>query len=395
MNGRSLKSLVTLFILVLGLLACGNETNNPIEPEDPKDPDETLDYLPEVRKQRLSKGLNLAHWFAQQKNNTLTSSYITMRFKDADFDFIKDAGFTFVRISIDERIAYSSPNSVNTKYLDLLDSYIQGFIDDGIGVLVDLHPTDSFKSKVISDSEFANNIRLFWGKFAKHLSKFDPDYVFFEVMNEPMANQAKTWNEIQEKWVPEIRANAPKHTIVVDGNLRITTDNWDDVAALMSINPFEDKNIVYNLHIYDPFEFTHQGATWGWSTAQYLSGLKYPMDEANCLDIKNKHSDKQDVGWAMDNYIKQDWDKDRIKEVLLPLQSWAKEHDIFITVNEFGAYYPSIGNGKAQYIKDIRELFEELDLGWAIWEYDEGYGIISKNNGVINFSEGIEDALGL
>ncbi|NJN27252.1 MAG: glycoside hydrolase family 5 protein [Cyclobacteriaceae bacterium] len=354
-----------------------------------------LAQLPEIRKTRLSKGLNLAHWFAQQENGDLSKNYIQSRFQDNDFEFIKNSGFTYVRLSVDERILFIDPNLLKTEYLQVLDGYIQKFIDAEIAVLFDFHPTESFKENVHATAATASNVKIFWGKLAAHLSKFDADYLYLEVMNEPSAVLAKDWNDVQKLWVAEIRKNAPAHTIVVDGNLRITKDNWDGIAALTSIEPFADKNIVYNLHLYEPFAFTHQGATWGWEVAQYTTGLEYPMNEANCLEIKSKHSSKIEVGWAMDDYIKQAWNKDRLKAYIQPIADWSAKHNVYITVNEFGAYYYAENEGKLAYLRDMREIMEEKKLGWAVWEYDAGFSIVEKAGGTISFKSGMKSALGL
>lgn len=399
MNFKYLFAIIFSFLLSSCIYSCSKdseaaEDTNKETPKDEENDNTQLDNLPETRKKRLSKGLNLAHWFAQQKEDDYSQEYINNRFTENDFSFIKSSGFTYVRLSINEKIIYIDPYLVNAENAALLDKYIQKFIDNGIGVLVDFHPNDDFKEQIYNSETFANNIMIFWGKFAKHLSKFDPEYVFLEVLNEPSTENATEWNEIQKKWVETIRKNAPKHTIVVDGNLRLTKDNWDDIAAVMSIELFADKNIAYNFHYYQPFEFTHQGATWGWEVAQYTDGLKYPMNEQNCNDIINKNPNNTQVKWAMENYISTNWSKETFKEKMKVIADWSKEHNIFVTTNEIGAYYSAKENGKNQYIKDLREVLEEYGIGWAIWEYDDGFSIVTKDNGNISFDPGIKEALG-
>ncbi|NJM94003.1 MAG: glycoside hydrolase family 5 protein [Cytophagales bacterium] len=391
------RSFILIAIMFISFGCDGEEETTPlVKKENKSNEDKPLATLPEIRKTRLMKGVNLSHWFAQQKNNDLTKEYINGRFSEADFNFIKDGGFTYVRLSVDERILLIEPNILNQEYLTELDGFIQKFLDLGVAVLFDFHPNNDFKDKVHTSSAYATGIKQFWGKLAKHLNKFDPNFLFLEVMNEPMAVNAEDWNLVQKDWVTEIRKNAPQHTIVVDGNLRITENDWDDVAALLSIEPFADKNIVYNFHTYQPFAFTHQGATWGWEVSQHTVGLKYPMDKDNATSLKNKHKDKIEVGWAMDDYIKQGWNKERIKTLLKPAADWANTNGLFVTVNEFGSYYTSNSNGKEAYIKDIREAMDELSIGWAVWDYDEGFGVaVSDDNGAIKFENGMKQALGL
>ena len=406
MKSKKIKINLLLVLLFLGgstlvISSCSSDSSQDTPPKVDgggtvviDDPTKPLDALPTERKVRLKKGINLAHWFSQQENNDLGTSYIDSRFVQADFDFLKISGFTYVRFPVDERILLTEPNTLNTVYLEKMDAFIQKIIAMKVGVLFDFHPTQGFKDKVHANPAYADNIKLFWGKLAKHLSKFDPNYLFFEVMNEPSAETAEQWNKVQETWVTTIRANAPKHTIVVDGNLRITKDDWNDVTAVMSIVPLKDKNIVYNLHYYQPFAFTHQGATWGWEVAKYTEGLLYPMNKTNCINIKNKYSSIAAVGWAMDDYIVQNWNKQTLSTKIKPVADWATSKNICVIVNEFGAYYTAQNNGKTQYLKDMREALEANGIGWCVWEYDKGFGIVTKTGSTISFNAGVKDALG-
>jgi endoglucanase len=67
--------------------------------------------------------------------------------------------------------------------------------------------------------------------------------------------------------------------------------------------------------------------------------------------------------------------------------------------NEFGSYKNyAPRESRLSYIKDIRTVLEKYKIGWAMWEYDEGFGLIdytggSRNNPVIDNE--IASALGL
>ncbi|MBB3697811.1 glycoside hydrolase family 5 protein [Flammeovirga yaeyamensis] len=387
-------------LVILGLLfgsACSSDDEVNVVDPDEDDDDITelpLNEVPQTRIDYLKKGVNLGHWFAQ---TSITEASLNSRFNDADFDFIENSGFTYVRLSIDESvlIAEEDYSQVNPQYLTILEDNIQKFIDRDIAVLFDFHTTDEFKNRVHEDIIFANKIKQFWGVAAKHFKKYDPDMLYFEVFNEPWTLNAEEWYDMQEDWVKVIRSNAPLHTIVVDGNLRVTENNWDDVEAFILQKPLDDKNIVYNLHCYAPMAFTHQAATWGWTTLQYIEGLEWPANTDNANSVKN-NANKVEVTWAMDDYLRINWNKDELGKIIKKVGDWQKKYNVPVTCNEFGVYeYKSPKQSRLLYTQDMREALEENNIGWAVWEYDAGFKVIDRRNGQVVWVDGMQSALGL
>ena len=47
---------------------------------------------------------------------------------------------------------------------------------------------------------------------------------------------------------------------------------------MIDSKPFDDPNIIYTFHYYDPFIFTHQGATWSAKGLPELKGVPFPAD---------------------------------------------------------------------------------------------------------------------
>ena len=53
----------------------------------------------------------------------------------------------------------------------------------------------------------------FWRALAERYTNRDPEYLFFEIVNEPrFLNDAVGWSAIQTRWVKLMREVAPKHT---------------------------------------------------------------------------------------------------------------------------------------------------------------------------------------
>jgi hypothetical protein len=49
-------------------------------------------------------------------------------------------------------------------------------------------------SKLASDNEFVEQFADFWRALARHYASFDPDRVFFEILNKPEGRDAYRWS---------------------------------------------------------------------------------------------------------------------------------------------------------------------------------------------------------
>ena len=385
---------LTIFILLsVPLVSCTDTVDEPPVVQDDGDKLTPLKEVPAIRLERLSRGVNLGHWFAQTE---ISSAQMKNRFSQKDMDFLSSSGFKHVRLSVNEEVVYDkdNPSEIKTKYLSELDKAISDLIEADVAVIFDFHPNDSFKDEVVKDIVFANSVKIFWGAMAKYLTKYDADMLYLEVMNEPMAVNASEWYDIQKTWVPVIRRNAPEHTIILDGNLRTTENNWNDVEAFILQEKVSDPNVVYNFHFYMPMAFTHQAATWGWEALRFFEGLIYPPKESNVNSLKTTILN-QEALWGLDNYLNDAWDADKIANVLDKAAKWAEDNNAHITCNEFGVYdWKTPKESRLTYMSDVREILEKHDIGWSIWEYDDGFGVVQRDEeGNVTFEEGIETAV--
>jgi len=76
-----------------------------------------------------------------------------------------------------------------------------GNLDDTdlLAVVFDVHPSDEFKLKLRTDDRHVEAFAEFWRALARHLSARDPERLFLEIINEPMAEDAYRWMGIQAR----------------------------------------------------------------------------------------------------------------------------------------------------------------------------------------------------
>jgi hypothetical protein len=62
--------------------------------------------------------------------------------------------------------------------------------------------------------------------------------------------------------------------------------------------------------------------------------------------------------------------------------AWGRDNHIPLICNEFGAYRSfSDPVSRANWIHDVRTALEEDGIGWAMWDYRGGFGVVTKQDG--------------
>src|SRR5207302_5411690 len=221
------------------------------------------------RAQHLRHGINASEWFAQSSDYSAQrlSTYTTLD----DISLIHKLGFDHIRLSIDPAIFDCRGPWHDCERVKMLDAVVAKALDQHLAVVIDLHPDEQFKRQLATDNFSADQFRLLWGSIAAHFAALDPELVIFEILNEPEDRDPYRWSGIEARVIEEIRRNAPRHTIIVAGA------RYFDIGELILLPQFNDGNLIYNFHYYEPHLFTHQGASWGVPFWIKLRDVPYPL----------------------------------------------------------------------------------------------------------------------
>ncbi len=363
----------------------------------------TTSNLPEqenpltTRFDRLTRGINLSHWFAQSEtyNPIHMETFIT----DDDLDVLDNLGFEHVRLPVDPSLLIDLNNSqsLNTEYLGYLDLALDRILERDLAVIVDLQANDDFKHSLATDDDFVDTFTQFAGALAQHISVRNPELVFLEVLNEPSFNffageatdPVQRWDWVQKEILGAFRSGAPEHTAIATGH------DWSSIDGLRQITPVADPNVVYNFHFYEPMTFTHQGADWIDEHFKLIWNLPYPYNPVECDAVIFQMTDETLRNVAQ-SYCDEQWNADRIKARIGLAAAWAAEHNVHLTANEFGVYRNLVQEeDRAAWISDVRSTLEEYDIGWAMWDYTGGFGLFDKVNEERILNQSMVEALGL
>ena len=344
-----------------------------------------------ARAQHLKHGINASEWFAQSAIDY--SAARTDRYTDAaDIALMARLGFDHVRLSIDPVPLQESMQhwpGPNADFLARLDRAVDAMLANGMAVQIDIHPESPYKQQVKTGDEAVKRFAMLWRRVAAHYADRDPEKVFFEMMNEPEVSDPYRWAGIQAAAAAAVREVAPRNTLIATG------PNYSGIADLMTQHPLPDGNVIYTFHFYEPHEFTHQGAGWGSPWWIYTHGIPYPATDSS-LDLVKQVPDLADR-FAFERYWLDHWDAHRIRLQIDEAANWGKTYNVPLICNEFGAYRQVTDPAsRMNWIRDVRTALEADNIGWTMWDYRGGFGVVWKQDGQpAKVDDKVVEALGL
>lgn len=260
------------------------------------------------------------------------------RFQWRHFTEIRKAGFDFVRLNLQAFKHMDSHNRLDPAWIAKLDDVMTHAEAAGLGVIVDEHDFDVCSADV---DACRTRLSAFWQQVAPRYANA-PRNVAFELLNEPHDKlNGEVWNVMFAQLLGVVRQTNPTRIVVVGPT------HWNSLHDLPLLRLPPDPNLLVTFHYYDPFHFTHQGATWAGPEVQKLHGITWGSAE----DRANLRSDFDTVA------------------------AWSAANRRPILLGEFGAYDKS-GTPialRTAYIGAVRAEAERHGFGWAYWQFDSDF----------------------
>ena len=95
------------------------------------------------------------------------------------------------------------------------------------------------------------------------------------------------------------------------------------------------------------------------------------------MDVPYPQYRLQVIRYGMDR-----WNAQRIDADITQVADWAKHWNVPVICNEFGVYRKYADpKDRAAWIHDVRTSLEKHGIGWAMWDYDGNFGVVTKPNG--------------
>lgn len=286
-------------------------------------------------------------------------SYIT----EEDVKNIADMGLDHIRLGFDQIVIEESPYKYREEIFDMILRFAEWCKKYKLNLVLNLHKSlgnyCDIKEEVslFESPELKERFVALWREFERRFSGLD--YVAFELLNEVRDVNPKDWNGLAETAVSEIRKLNPKRIIIVGGT------HWNAPYSLGKIKLFDDPNIVYTFHFYEPFEFTHQRGVLQASTLFYNRVMYYPSDIAPYREYR------ECIGADATLYKNlAKMDKNALRRMLQPAFDFAKKHpDKILWCGEFGTIRHAPGRSRENYMRDIISMLKENGIQYCVWNY--------------------------
>lgn len=373
----------------------------------------------------FAKGVNIANYLAYPEGATwpIFTGRIA-RASQHDLNQLAASGITFVRLPVEPAPFLNRPPAEVALLVDRLATFIRRATTAGLGVLAVGFPRHELPpwrpEDILRDpaGDAFKRYQEFLLMLAEVLGRVPGATVALGLMNEPQPDcfvpGGRDWTVTQRHLHRQLRAAAPGLTLV------ITPACWAGIDGLPTLDMAGyDDNTLVDVHFYEPFSFTHQGAAWSLESLKYLGGLNFPArltdaaaarEEIARLAVFHHPGDRQAQrrAYAMGvealaAYRRGDFDKSTIASRLDKIARWAKRQGIGIgrvLIGEFGALRPSNplragkNGGRERWIEAVRRSAEANGFGWALWSWNGAFGLLA-NNGAGPADIGVVRALGL
>ncbi len=313
----------------------------------------------------FSRGVNLTNWFQAGSAGEIQFTKYTKQ----DFENIKSLGCDVIRLPIN--LHYMTGGEPDY----ILDPLFLGFLDEAVGWAeeLDIHLLlDNHTFDVSSDTDPAVGgiLEKVWTQMALHYRDAYSN-IYYEILNEPHGIADATWNTIQLGVINAIRTVDSTHTIIVGGA------GWNSYNNLSAMPVYADTNLIYTYHFYDPFLFTHQGASWVDPSMVPLAGVPYPYHPDSMPGLPSSLIGTW-VGSAYNDYKNVGYDS-IVKEWLDIAISFRDQRKVPIFCGEFGVYINNSENDdRVRWYKLVTSYLGDNGVAWTAWDYHGGFGIFEE-----------------
>ena len=277
--------------------------------------------------------------------------------KEEDFRTLREWGATLARYQMIRGWGKVGDNADIAEFSAWVDSKIDHLLRDvlpwaekyGIDIVVDLHVTpggvdESRDTAMLHDPRFADAFVEIWRSIARRC-KGQPRIWGYDLVNEPVqtlpAAPGCDYLALQARAAKAVREIDPDTPIVVESNMACAPRTFSYLA------PLDLEDVIYQVHMYVPTEFTHQGVYGGQPIAYPNAG--------------------------------RGWDREALRKALAPVSDFQLRHGARIYVGEFSAI--CWAEGADRYLADCIALFEEYGWDWTYHAFREWAGWSVEHEG--------------
>lgn len=266
-------------------------------------------------------------------------------------DAIAAAGFGAVRLPVRwwEHAGDVPPFALDGAFLERVARVVEAAWARGMPVVLTMHHAHAAGGA-------PDKLCALWRQIAARFAGAS-GALAFELLNEPRAPITSAhWNALLPRVLAAVREVDPERPVVVGGA------DMSTVPGLLALELPPAERLVATFHYYEPFHFTHQGASWEPGSEAWLA-----------------------TGWGTQE------DRAAVTADLERAAAWARERGVALYAGEFGAFEAAAREARVRWTGWVRRELERLEIPWAYWDFGTDFGAYDLAGG--GWREDILDAL--
>jgi endoglucanase len=297
----------------------------------------------------MAQGFNLNNWLEAYWLIPFNAYPEVNKYQREHIAFLASGGMKTMRMPVTfERMADTEPPytlDVNHEAFRLIDSCILWAQDYGLILSIDNH-----HGYELNDANYLQEtprLCAIWRQIVQRYGHLPAASTLFEILNEPYAISKNNLHYVQQTLIDTIRLYVPNHTIVVGAN------SYNSGAALSASDPYDDNNIIYTFHSYEPYFFTHQGMSW--TSPPFFPPMTFPQGN----DMAN------------------------IAALFSSVNAWSELYDVPVWMGEFGVGNSAPLTSRCNYVEAIMDQIDLYGMPFAYWDVfsvTDGFGFADPNN---------------
>ena len=301
-----------------------------------------------------------------------------------DIRLIRSMGFEFVKLIFNPEVL-KLDGGLASSNMWYFDQVVQMVVDEKLPVVVCIHPEPDFKRTVLGKANEFSRFVGFMDALSRHMAaRWGPDQLAFQLMTEPFGSSLKSedwnhWDRLQQQLWKVVRSGMPQHTLILSGDMVGTIEGLDN------IKPVNDTNVLYCFSFYDPQLFTQQGVGHS-GVMPHLKNLPYPSGPETLAALPGilgtvPQQWQSEIRIRVEDYAAERWDKKKVAARIEKLAEWRRRHGggVKLWCAECGCCQAAPPLDRYRYLGDVRKLFEEHEIGWAYWSYNETFSVMTSD----------------
>ena len=258
-------------------------------------------------------------------------------YREEHFAAIREAGFSTVRVVLFTFPHLDDAGRLDPRWLDKLDQVVAWGRNHDLQMILDVH---DFMDCAEDAATCTTKLRQVWKQLGTRYAD-QPASLMFELLNEPHGQlDVDAWNALLPQLLAVVRETNPTRNVVVG------PASWNSFRYLDRLQlPEDDRHLIVTFHYYEPFEFTHQGASWVGPEISGLSGIGF-----------GSAGEVAQVG--------KDFDQ---------VRAWSLRHDRPVFLGEFGAYGKAALEDRVRWTSTVARAAEARGFAWAYWQFSSDF----------------------